>query len=124
MQVARVAISNELWRAFRQLALARDKSVSAYLGLLVAAELKRRKATPVDALGSEASETEQAMEALGDARSAIGELASLGGSPARRSPAARRGKTWQVLCASARAKLKRLLDPQCLALSSRSAGCL
>ena len=42
-QVARVAIDDEGWLAFRQVALTQGVSVSAYLGRLVERELGRRR---------------------------------------------------------------------------------
>ena len=71
MQVARVAVSDEQWRAFRALALAREASVSGYLGQLVTSELKRRKAVPAAPAGGEASEVDQAIAALAAVRAAI-----------------------------------------------------
>jgi hypothetical protein len=93
MQVARVAVSDEQWRAFRALALSREASVSAYLGELVAAELKRRKASPAAAAGGKASDVDLAIAALAAVRASIDELDQIAGRLARAATA--RGASWQ-----------------------------
>jgi len=98
MHVARVAVSDEEWRAFRQLALARERSVSAYLGLLVGAELKRRKAMAVGAVEPEAPESDQAIAALVDVRASIGELDDIAGRLARSATA--QGASWSDVASS------------------------
>lgn len=90
MQVARVAVSEEQWRAFRQLALARELSVSSYLGQLVTAELKRRKAMTVGAVASDAAESDQAIAALVDVRASIDALNDIAGRLSRSATAHRR----------------------------------
>jgi hypothetical protein len=88
-----VAVSDEQWRAFRTLAVAREISVSAYLGRLVAAELERRKATAVAPAGPEVSELDRALAALVTLRASIDELDDIAGRLARTATA--RGATWQ-----------------------------
>src|SRR4051794_24799184 len=53
-KVARVAVSDEQWRAFRQAALTQGISVSTYLARLVEAELSRRRGRPVAAVDPKA----------------------------------------------------------------------
>jgi len=93
MQVARVGISDEQWRAFRQLALARDISVSGYLGRLVEAELKHRKAPPIEPVASDPSDLERAIAALKAVRASIDELSDIAGQLARAATA--RGVSWE-----------------------------
>jgi hypothetical protein len=93
MQVARVAVSEDQWRAFRALALASDISVSGYLGRLVTNELDRHKPAPVKGDGSEASDVAQALEALTAVRASIDELDGIAGRLAR--SAASGGASWQ-----------------------------
>jgi hypothetical protein len=73
-KVARVAVSDEEWRAFRQAGLAQGISVSTYLARLVEAELKRRRGRPVDAVDPEAAPADQAVNALAEVRVSIDEL--------------------------------------------------
>src|SRR4051794_39154053 len=82
-QVSRVAIDDERWVAFRQAALARGISVSAYLGKLVEAELKRRGGRAVAGVEPEAPANEQAIAALGEVRASIDELDQIAGRLAR-----------------------------------------
>lgn len=98
MQVARVAASDEQWRAFRQAALTQGVSVSAYLGRLVGAELKRRRTTAVAVLEPEAGEAQQATAALADVRTAIGELDAIAGRLARSAVA--HGASWVDVASS------------------------
>src|SRR3954469_8752621 len=73
-KVARVAVSDEQWRAFRQAGLAQGISVSTYLARLVEAELARRRGRPVAAVDPEAPPTDQAVNALAEVRASIDEL--------------------------------------------------
>lgn len=98
MQVARVAVSDEQWRAFRQAALARDLSVSAYLGRLVAGELKRRKALAIGGFERDAPEAEHAIAALVDVRASIDELDAIAGRLARSAIA--HGASWDDVASS------------------------
>lgn len=100
VQVARVAVSDEQWRAFRQAALARDLSVSAYLGRLVVAELKRRKVMAVGAVEPDAPEADQAIAALIDVRAAIDDLDAIARRLARSATA--HGATWGDVAGSLR----------------------
>jgi hypothetical protein len=93
MQVARVAIEDDQWRAFRALALSQHLSVSGYLGRLVAAELTRRRAWPVEvAQGRETSDVEQALGGLAEVRAAIDELDDIAARLARSAIAL--GASW------------------------------
>src|SRR5438309_9693207 len=89
-KVARVAVSDEQWRAFRQAALAQGISVSTYLARLVDAELKRRRGRPVASVDPEAPPGEQAISALAEVRASIDELDKIAGRLAR-SAVAHRG---------------------------------
>lgn len=60
--------------AFREAALTQGVSVSAYLGRLVGAELRRQKTTAVGVVAPGADEAHEATAALADVRAAIGEL--------------------------------------------------
>ncbi len=100
MQVARVAVSDEQWRAFRQAALTQGVSVSAYLGRLVGSELKRRKTTAVALLEPETGEAQQAIAALADVRTAISELDAIAGRLAR--SAVVHGASWADVASSLR----------------------
>src|SRR4051812_44035433 len=62
-KVARVAVSEEQWRAFRQAALTQGISVSTYLARLVEAELVRRRGRPVAAVDPEAPHADQGISA-------------------------------------------------------------
>ncbi len=94
MQVARVAVEDEQWRAFRALALARDISVSGYLGRLVSAELTRRRAWSLqDPAAPEVSELERALSALAEVRAGIDEMDEIAGRLARSAVAF--GASWQ-----------------------------
>ncbi len=100
MQVARVAVSDEQWRAFRQAALTQGVSVSAYLGRLVGAELRRHKTTAVAVVAPGAGEAHAATAALADVRAAIGELDAIAGRLARSAVA--HGASWADVASSLR----------------------
>src|SRR5438093_5115114 len=100
MQVARVAVSDEEWRAFRHAAVAQGVSVSSYLGRLVDAELRRRRVR-VGADGEQQqTEAGQAIAALVDARLAIAELDAIAGRLARSATA--HGASWDDVASSLR----------------------
>jgi ribosomal protein S19E (S16A) len=99
-QVSRVAIDHEGWVAFRQAALARGISVSAYLGKLVETELKRRGGRAVTGVEPEAPAAEQAIAALGEVRASIDELDQIAGRLAR--SAAEHGASWSDVASSLR----------------------
>jgi hypothetical protein len=82
-QVSRVAVDDDRWVAFRQAALARGIPVSAYLGKLVDAELKRRSGRGVAEVEPEAPADEQAIAALAEVRASIDELDEIAGRLAR-----------------------------------------
>src|SRR3954453_10343376 len=82
-QVTRVAVDDDTWRAFRQAALDRGVSVSAYLAKLVQAELRRRPPAAVAAVARDATEVETTITALVDVRLAIDELDAIAGRLAR-----------------------------------------
>jgi len=98
MQVARVAVSEEQWRAFRHAAVAQGVSVSAYLGRLVDAELSRRGARAVGRSDELTTETDQAIAALVDVRLAIDELDAIAGRLAR--SATTHGAAWADVASS------------------------
>jgi hypothetical protein len=91
-QVSRVAVDDERWVAFRQAALARGISVSAYLGKLVEAELKRRSGRAVAGVEPEAPADEQALIALAEVMASIAELDQIAGRLAR--SAVEHGGAW------------------------------
>lgn len=99
-QVTRVGVDDATWRAFRQAALDRELSVSAYLAKLVHAELRRRGVSMAGQAGEEASETDQAIAALADVRLAIDELDDIAGRLAR--AATLHGATWRDVASSLR----------------------
>ena len=96
-QFARVAVEEETWAAFRRIALERELSISAYLGRLVEAELKRR-----DALGAvpaeSAPEYAAALAALATVRGSIDELDAIAGRLARSAVA--HGGSWDDVASS------------------------
>src|SRR3954447_9315033 len=98
-QVARVAVDDATWRAFRQAAVVRGISVAAYLGKLVEDELRRRKAGPVD-LDTDQPPTDQALAALAAVRSSIDELDDIAGRLAR--SAVEHGGSWKDVASSLR----------------------
>lgn len=99
-QVARVAIDDDRWIAFRQAALARGISVSAYLGKLVEGELKRRSGRAVAGVEPEAPADEQAIAALAEVRASIAELDEIAGRIAR--AAIDHGGSWSDVASSLR----------------------
>src|SRR5919198_1940962 len=99
-QVSRVAIDDERWVAFRQAALARGISVSAYLGKLVEAELKRRSGRAVARVEPEAPADEQAIAALAEVRASIAELDQIAGRLAR--SAVEHGGSWSDVASTLR----------------------
>ena len=82
-QIARVGVNDERWMAFRQAALSRGLSVSAYLGRLVDAELKRREGRALATVTPELPAQDQAIGALAEVRNSIDELNDLAGRLAR-----------------------------------------
>lgn len=99
-QVARVAVDDATWRAFRQVALDRRISVSTYLGRLVDAELRRRQVTPVADVDVEDDPTAAALAALETVRLSIDELDAIAGRLARSASA--RGAPWKDIASSLR----------------------
>src|SRR4051795_1098155 len=99
-KVARVAVPDEQWRAFRQAALAQGISVSTYLARLVDAELKRRRGRPVASVDPGAPPGEQAIRALAEVRASIDELDKIAGRLARSSFA--HGGSWDDVGTSLR----------------------
>jgi hypothetical protein len=88
---ARVAVDEERWTAFRRVALERRLSISAYLGRLVEAELKRREGLGLLSVEA-APEEEQALAALAAVRASIYELDAIAGRLARSAVA--HGGSW------------------------------
>lgn len=99
-KVARVAVSDELWRDFRQSALAQGISVSTYLARLVEAELSRRRGRPVAAVDPAATPGDQAVMALAEVRASIDELDKIAGRLARSAVA--HGADWEDVGSSLR----------------------
>src|SRR4051812_43244484 len=99
-QAARVRVDDATWQRFRQAALLRGVSVSAYLGELVERELRRRAGRPLDAVAPEQPPAEQALFALADLRLAIDELDQVAGRLAR--SAVRHGGSWSDVGTSLR----------------------
>jgi hypothetical protein len=97
-QVARVAVSDETWQRFRQVAILRGLTVSAYLGQLVERELKRRADAPVAQISTEGEEKDQALEALSAIRQSIDELDDIAGRLARSATA--HGAPWSDVATS------------------------
>ena len=101
MQVARVAIEDDQWRAFRALALSQHISVSGYLGRLVSAELTRRRVWPpgvADARNT--SDVAQALDALAAVRAGIDELDDIAARLARSAIAL--GASWEEVASPLR----------------------
>lgn len=90
-QFARVAVGDERWTAFRRVALERGLSISAYLGRLVEAELKRREGLGLVSAET-APEEDQALAALASVRASIDELDAIAGRLARSAVA--HGGSW------------------------------
>jgi hypothetical protein len=99
-QVARVAVADNQWLAFRQAALAQGISVSAYLGRLVEAELSRRGGRPVQAVDPQTDVADQAVAALAEVRASIDELEAIAGRLARSAVA--HGGSWADVANSLR----------------------
>src|SRR3954449_13044702 len=99
-KVARVAVSDEQWRAFRHAALAQGISVSMYLARLVEAELSRRRGRPVAAVDPETAPADQAVNALAEVRASIEELDKIAGRLARSAVA--HGTSWEDVGSSLR----------------------
>jgi hypothetical protein len=98
--VARVAVADEQWLAFRQAALAQGISVSAYLGRLVEAELSHRRGRAVQGVDVEIAVSEQAVAALEEVRASIDELNAIAGRLARSAVA--HGASWVDVASSLR----------------------
>jgi hypothetical protein len=91
---ARVAVDEEHWTAFRRVALERGLSISAYLGRLVEAELKRREGLGL--VSAEAApEEDQALAALAAVRASIDELDGIAARLARSAVA--HGGSWDAV---------------------------
>ena len=99
-KVARVAVSDEQWSAFRQAALAQGISVSTYLARLVEAELSRRRGRPVAAVDPRTAPADQAVAALAEVRASIDELDKIAGRLARSAVA--HGASWEDVGSSLR----------------------
>ena len=91
--LARVAVDEETWRHFRQVAIVRDLSIAEYLGRLVERELRRRGDRPVAEVAPEQPPSDQALTALADLRQAIDELDQIAGRLARSAVA--NGGSWR-----------------------------
>src|SRR3954464_15085352 len=91
-QLARVGVSAETWRSFRELAVRRGLSVTAYLGKLVDAELKRHSATEVASVPADAAPRDEALAGLAAVRHSIDELDDVAGRLARSAVA--HGGSW------------------------------
>jgi hypothetical protein len=87
-----VAVADERWVAFRQVALAQGVSVSRYLGRLVETELRRRAGRPIANLDMDQAQPEQALSALAEVRVSIDELDAIAGRLARSATA--HGASW------------------------------
>ena len=98
--VARVAVADDQWLAFRQAALAQGVSVAAYLGRLVEAELSRRRGRPVQAVDPETAASTQDVAALAEVRASIDELNAIAGRLARSAVA--HGASWADVASSLR----------------------
>lgn len=99
-KVARVAVSDEQWSAFRQAALAQGISVSTYLARLVEVELSRRRGRPVAAVDPRTAPADQAVAALAEVRASIDELDKIAGRLARSAVA--HGASWEDVGSSLR----------------------
>jgi len=93
-QLARVGVSEERWRSFRQLAVRRGLSVTAYLGKLVDAELARHARTELASVGCHPAPRDEAIAALNEGRArSMSSTMSPAGSPDRRLRMAAPGRT-------------------------------
>lgn len=99
-QLARVGVSAEAWQAFRELALRRGLSVTAYLGKLVEQELRRHSRTKLAETGADAPPRGEALAALADVRRSIDELDDVAGRLARAAVA--HGGSWADVGSSLR----------------------
>src|SRR3954468_6799218 len=99
-KVARVAVSDEQWSAFRHAALTQGISVSTYLARLVESELSRRRGRPVAAVDPEARPADQGVSALAEVRASIDELDKIAGRLARSAVA--HGASWEDVGSSLR----------------------
>lgn len=99
-QLARVGVSAEAWQAFRQLALRRGLSVTAYLGKLVEGELRRHSLANLAGTTADAPPRDEALAALEDVRRSIDELDDVAGRLAR--AAIGHGGTWADVGSSLR----------------------
>jgi hypothetical protein len=99
-QLARVGVSAEAWQAFRQLALRRGLSVTAYLGKLVEQELRRHSRSNLAKTAVDASPRDEAVAALEDVRRSIDEIDDVAGRLARAAIA--HGGTWADVGSSLR----------------------
>ena len=99
-QLARVAVDDDTWRRFRQVALLRDLSIAEYLGRLVQRELRRRADRLVAGVTADQPPCEQALVALADLRQAIDELDQVAGRLAR--SAITHGGSWRDVASSLR----------------------
>jgi hypothetical protein len=99
-QLARVGVTAEAWQAFRQLALRRGLSVTAYLGKLVEQELRRYARTNLAEIPADAPPRDEAIAALDDVRRSIDELDDVAGRLARAAIA--HGGTWADVGSSLR----------------------
>src|SRR3954469_4405254 len=99
-QLARVAVDDESWRRFRQVAIVRDLSIAEYLGRLVRRELSRRADRLVAGVSPDQAPHEQALVALADLRQGIDELDQVAGRLARTAVA--HGGSWRDVASSLR----------------------
>src|SRR3954452_23164834 len=99
-KAARVAVSDEQWRAFRQVAVTQGISVEPYLARLVEAELSRRRGRPVAAVDPEARPADQGVSALAEVRASIDDLDRIAGRLARSAVA--HGASWEDVGSSLR----------------------
>jgi hypothetical protein len=91
-QLARVGVPAETWRSFRELAVRRGLSVTAYLGKLVEGELERHSATRLAEVPADAPPRDEALAALVEVRRSIDELDDVAGRLARSAVA--HGASW------------------------------
>jgi hypothetical protein len=99
-QLARIAVDDETWRSFRQVAILRDLSITEYLGRLVQRELRRRADRLIAGVSPDQHPQEQALVALADLRLAIDELDEVAGRLARSAVA--NGASWRDVASSLR----------------------